>query len=216
MQDPRSRPFERCIDVICELDNRRQQGKATRELAFFILENVAGICFHPNRDKPSPLDMLLATLRERLKQQWLISAIRVNTLNYGLPQNRERVYIIRRRARLYQLHLPRDPPYFAAQLKSRELIGTQDNEPGNLSSLQSERLAKMKDLYAQAMANEDNRGCYAFVETGRDPTGRTVWGGQPVHVDRCQCLRASGPAIHVFLSGRGVSQLVPQPPFAPS
>ena len=112
MQDVRARPFERCIEVICELDNRRRQGQATRELCFFLLENVAGICFKPIRDKPSALDMLLATLRERLKEQWLISAIRVNTLNYGLPQNRDRVYIIGRRASLYQLHLPRDPPFF--------------------------------------------------------------------------------------------------------
>ena len=207
MQDPRARPFERCIEVICELDNRRQKGKATRELCFFTLENVAGICFRPNRDRPSALDMVMATLRERLKQHWLISAIRVNTLNYGLPQNRERVYIIGRRASLYQLHLPRDPPFFAAQLKSRELIGTQDNEPGHLSTLQSECLAKMKDLYAQAMANEDNRGCYAFVEIGRDPTGRTVWGGQTAHVDRCQCLRASGPGLHVFALGEGPANL---------
>ena len=112
MQDSRARPFERCIEVICELDNRRRKGQATRELCFFILENVSGICFKPGRDKPSSLDMLLATLRERLKERWLISAIRVNTLNYGLPQNRDRVYIIGRRASLYQLHVPRDPPVF--------------------------------------------------------------------------------------------------------
>ena len=112
MKDSRARPFERCIDIICELDNRRQKRQATRELCFFLPENVPGICFKPNRDKPSALDMLLATLRERLKQQWLFSAIRVNTLNYGLPQNRDRVYIIGRRASLYQLHVPRDPPVF--------------------------------------------------------------------------------------------------------
>ena len=65
----------------------------------------------------------------------------------------------------------------------------------------------MRDLYKKAMANEDNRGCYAFVEVGRDPTGRTVWGGQRGHVDRCQCLRASGPAIHVFALGEGLANL---------
>ena len=112
MQDSRARPFERCIEVICELDNRRRKGQATRELCFFILENVTGICFKPNRGSPSALDMMLATLRARLKERWLISAIRVNTLNYGLPQNRERIYIIGRRASLYQLHVPRDPPVF--------------------------------------------------------------------------------------------------------
>lgn len=207
MQDSRALPFERCIEVICELDNRRRKGQATRELCFFILENVAGICFKTNRDNPSALDMLLGTLRDRLKERWLISAIRVNTLNYGLPQNRDRIYIIGRRVSLYPLRVPRDPPAFDRQVKPRELLGTQDNEPGHLTTLQSYCLAKMKDLYKEAMANKDNRGCFAFVETGRDPTGRTVWGGQAVHVDRCQCLRASGPSIHVFALGEGHANL---------
>ena len=208
MQDPRARPFERCIEVICELDSRRLKGKANKELCFFVLENVPGISFKPNRDSPSALDMLLVTLRQRLKERWLVSAINVDTLNYGLPHNRGRIYVIGRRASLYQLHIPRDPPCFAAQVKPRELLDTQDNETGHLTSLQSECLAKMKDLYAQAMANEDNRGCYAFVEIGRDPTGRTVWGGlSKVHVDRCQCLRASGPSLHVFALGEGPANL---------
>ena len=174
---------------------------------FFILENVAGICFKTNGDNPSALDMLLGTLRDRLKERWLISAININTLNYGLPQNRERVYIIGRRVSLYPLRVPRDPPAFERQVKPCELLGTQDNEPGHLTSLQSDCLAKMKGLYKQEMANEDNRGCFAFVEVGRDPTGRTVWGGQAVHVDRCQCLRASGPAIQVFALGEGPANL---------
>ena len=151
--------------------------------------------------------MLLASLRERLKEQWLISAIRVNTLDYGLPHNRERVYIIGRLASLYQLHVPRELPVLARQVKPLELLGIQDNEPGHLTSLQSHCLAKMKDLYKKAMVNEDNRGCFAFVEVGRDPTSRTVWGGQTARVDRCQCLRASGPSIHVFALGEGQANL---------
>ena len=207
MQDSRARPFERCIEVICELDNRRRKGHATKELCFFILENVAGITFKNKAGTPTALDSLLGTLRDRLKERWLISAITVNTLNYGLPQNRTRVYITGRRASLYPLHVPRSPPVFARQVKPRELLGTQDNEPGHLTSLQSDCLAKMKDLYKEAMANEDNRGSFAFVEIGRDPTARTVWGGQAVHVDRCQCLRASGPSIQVFALGEGQANL---------
>ncbi len=109
-------------------------------------------------------------------------------------------------ASLYKLRVPRDPPVFARQVKPREFLATLDNEHGHLTSLQSDCLAKMKDLY-KAMVNEDNRGCYAFVEVGRDPTARTVWGGQTVHVDRCQCLRASGPSIHVFALGEGLANL---------
>ena len=207
MQDVRARPFERCIEVICELDNRRRQGQATRDLCFFLLENVAGICFKPNRDKPSALDMLMATLRERLKQHWLISAIRVNTLDYGLPQNRDRIYIIGRRASLYQMHIPRVPPCFARQAMPRDLLDTHDNELGHQTDLQSDCLAKMKDLYKTAMNDKANRGSFAFVEVNRDPTKRTVWGCQRALVDRCQCLRASGPSIHVFALGEGPANL---------
>ena len=207
MQDVRARPFERCIEVICELDNRFRQGQATRELCFFLLENVAGIGFKPNRDTPSALDMLMATLRERLKQHWLISAIRVNTLDYGLPQNRDRIYIIGRRANLYQMHVPRVPPCFARQVMPRDLLDTHDNELGQQTDLQSDCLAKMKDLYKTAMNDKVNRGSFAFVEVNRDPTKRTVWGCQRALVDRCQCLRASGPSIHVFALGEGRANL---------
>ena len=207
MQDSRSRPFERCIDVICELDRRREKRQATSELCFFTLENVPGICHKPKTGNPSALDMLLATLRERLKQQWLISAIKINTLEYGLPQNRERVYIIGRRAKLYQLHVPTAPPSFARRVKPCEILDTQDNVPGKVSSLQSDCLVKMKQRFEKDMANEDNRGSFAFVEIGRDPTERTVWSSCAVRVDRCQCLRASGPGIHVFALGEGIANL---------
>ena len=96
---------------------------------------------------------------------------------------------------------------FARQVKPRELLDTEDNETGHLTILQSECLAKMKDIYREAMVNEDNQGTFAFVEAGRDPTGRTAWGVQAVHVDRCQCLRASGPSIHVFALGEGTDNL---------
>ncbi len=207
MEDSRARPFERCIEVICELDNRLRKGQATRELCFFTLENVPGICFSSSPDKPSALDLLSATLRERLKEHWLISAIRVNTLDYGLPHNRECVYIIGRKASLYQLHVPRDPPVFAMQVKPREFLDTRDKDPGHLTRFHSHCLAKMKDLYTKAMLNKDNRGCYAFVEVGPDPSVWTSWGGQNMHVDRCQCLQASGPTIHVFALGEGLANL---------
>ena len=61
------------------------------------------------------------------------------------------------------------------------------------------------------MDNPECSGKYAFVEAGRDPTGRTSWSSRssanPPPVDRCQCLRASGPGIHVFALGQGAQDL---------
>ncbi len=45
------------------------------------------------------------------------------------------------------------------------------------------------------------------MEQGRDPTSRTAWGTktrpEQVHLDRCPCLKASGPNLHVFALGEG-------------
>ena len=216
MQDSRVRPFKRCIEVICELDHRRRKGQATRELCFFVLENVPGICFKPNQDNPSALDTLLATLRERLKERWLISAIRVNTLNYGLPQNRDRVYIIGRRASLYQLHLPREPPVFARQVKPRELLRTEDTEPGHLTSLQAHLLGQDEDPLQGGHGQRGQPG-QLRVRGGRagphwaDSLGRSVGACRPLPVS------SSSWAIHPGVCfGRGYMQIAPRPPFAPS
>ena len=61
------------------------------------------------------------------------------------------------------------------------------------------------------MRDPRNLGKYAFVEGGRDPTSRTRWGTRasehPPPIDRCQCLRASGPDIQVFALGEGEGEL---------
>lgn len=62
-----------------------------------------------------------------------------------------------------------------------------------------------KRIYGPAMSDPANLGSFAFVEIGRDPTQRTAWGGSGTStpIDRCQCLRASGPSIQVFALGEG-------------
>ena len=54
-------------------------------------------------------------------------------------------------------------------------------------------------------------GNFAIVECGRDPSGRTarcnVRSSGLLPVDRCQCLRAAGPKLHVFSLGQGSQDL---------
>ena len=217
-EDPRGRPFERCVEVITELDSRcpmvgvdGQPGHRD-ELMFFLLENVAGITHVPSGAVQSPLDTLLLDMRRQLRPAgWLVQYVTANALHYGLPQNRPRIYILGRKVKFYTQYIPRGAPRFHSQVRAAELLDTSDNEPAAITALQEQCLAEWKGQYRTAMNTASCLGQYAFVEGGRDPTGRTTWASrkstQPPHVDRCQCLRASGPMMHVFALGEGGLQL---------
>lgn len=216
LEDRRAKPFERCMSVISELSQRTERQGADRqgphcghpELLFFFLENVPGVGFKPPAGGDTPLDMFKGTLRKMLGNGWIVQHILVNSLDYGLPQSRDRVYIVGRRVKFYIQYLPRSPPHFEHQVSPSELLDLSDTQQQpRPTSLQARGLQEFKTKYAQAMANPTNKGKFAFVEIGRDPTPRTVWGSAsgPTRIDRCQCLRASGPSIHVFALGEGLA-----------
>lgn len=207
LDDPRARPFERCMEVIQELSSRagRKDHSGSPELMFFLLENVPGIGHRRAGCASTSLSTFLASLRGRLGPAWIIQHVQLNALDYGLPQSRDRVYILGRKAKYYLQYIPPIPPKFDRRVSPSELLDVSDTTPGFLTPLQAQGIQEWKDKCGQAMANPDDRGKYAFVEIGRDPTSRTVWGGSntSAHIDRCQCLRASGPPMHVFSLGEG-------------
>ena len=57
------------------------------------------------------------------------------------------------------------------------------------------------------MDNVERLGQFAVVDVSRSPTGRTAWSASAIHCDRCECLTASGSALHVFALGEGQGQL---------
>ena len=134
-----------------------------------------------------------------------------NVLDFGLPQNRPRIYIVGRKDKFYTQYVPAAPRRFRRQVCPAEFLGTSDSRRSTLTALQKQCLSEWKKLYQRAMDNPDCSGKYAFVEAGRDPTSRTAWSSRsaakPPLVDRCQCLRASGPQIHVFALGQGAQGL---------
>ena len=221
MDDPRARPFERCIEVIVELDKRQGNSRGSRgnqdhghPLMFFLLENVLGINFkEAGSDEQPALDTLCAELRSKLGKSWLVQPMQLNAMDYGLPQSRRRIYIVGRKIEEFYMEIPHGhPPHFEKRVSPAALLDLQDSwDPRQLTELQEAGIDAWKALYEPAMMDEGNRGSFAFVEMGRDPSGRTVWGRRssraPPAYDKCQCLRASGPQIRVFALGEGVGQL---------
>ena len=63
----------------------------TKQPACFILENVKGFTTVKHKDA---FANVLKALRSGLKDQYMVSWRVVNTADYGLPQNRPRLYII--------------------------------------------------------------------------------------------------------------------------
>jgi site-specific DNA-cytosine methylase len=212
LEDPRARPFERCMEVISELNSRSKSlDSAVPELMFFILENVPGIAFRNGQNCTSALDTLLSTLRKNMGPAWIVHTVQLNALRYGLPQNRERVYIIGRKGKFYSHDALSGPPPFHRQVRPAELLNMSDKRPAQVTVLQAMCFKEWKKVHAASMEDPANRGKVAFVEMHRDPTPRTAWGGTGAganaRTDRCQCLRASGPGIQVFALGEGHGQL---------
>jgi DNA (cytosine-5)-methyltransferase 1 len=78
MADPRGTVIHGCIDYI-----------KTKKPKYFILENVMGLITHNAGDTWNVIQNLLSSLVD-----YNISHKLLNTKNYGIPQNRERLFIV--------------------------------------------------------------------------------------------------------------------------
>lgn len=80
LSDPRGTVFWSCIEVI-----KHKQPK------YFILENVKGLLNHNKGDTWKTISSILETLKE---YNYIIKYSILNTKDYGIPQNRERLFIV--------------------------------------------------------------------------------------------------------------------------
>ena len=124
LEDCRAKPFERCVDVLAKLDSRAGRAAGSNrgprdQLMFFLLENVMGISFLPKHSDAlrKPLDILMHELRARLGDAWQGQYVQANSLDYGLPQNRPRIYIVGSMAKFYTPHIPSSPSRFRNQVR---------------------------------------------------------------------------------------------------
>ena len=95
---------------------------------FFILENVPGIMFKSNTTDTSPLEALLARVRGRLGPAWVMCTIKASAKDDGLPQNRDWLYIVGRKASFYPSGHPDIPPTFFNQVSPRDILNVHDKE----------------------------------------------------------------------------------------
>ena len=192
--DARSKPFYKVIDII---SYHAQHGA----LLFFVLENVVGVLSQTKNCKEKPIDVIVNRLRNACPG-WSIEVHKVNSLDFGLPQYRPRVYIVGRK------HSPEDSESpmpalrtFRTRLPLSQCLEKSDNTPSTYTELQKRNIKEWKELYKFELQAAKFANQFAIVDASRTPTRRTSWCNAKKQPDRCPCLTASGSKLHVFALG---------------
>ena len=199
-EDARSKPFDKVLEVIAY---HAEHGG----LLLFVLENVLGVLLPTKKSKSRPIDFIVKRLRESCPG-WSIEVHRVNSLDFGLPQSRPRVYIVGRK------YSPEDsgssmPPLckFRRRVPLGQCLENTDNSPGKYTPLQHGNIRDWKAHYKFELTKPQFSNQFAVVDASRTPSGRTTWCNSRKQPDICQCLTASGPLLHVFALGTNDSAM---------
>ena len=199
-EDPRAAVFWRVVDVIIFAGQHSK-------LLFFILENVPGLLKRNNGSAEPPVKVIVRALEEALAS-FVVEVICVNTLDFGLPQSRPRVYIVGRRQSAFPRGQPPPVRPFAGRSPMSSILErTASAPPKHYTPTQTQNIADFKVKYAAWMTDPGQKGKYMVVDTSRTPSDRTVWGSAAHEPDISECLTASGPSLHVFALGEGSGTL---------
>lgn len=204
--DKRADVFWRVVDIVLHQAN---QGP----LGMFVLENVESLQHKNNGVNVSPLNMIMEKLQAGLPEAWVLAAHTCNSLDFGMPQRRSRVYIVGHRSDLFGAAPFSKPEHFARRLPLSTFVNQPNRhhtEPSDIAQgtlLQKENLVDWKIAYKEFMINPIHEGSLAIVDISRTPSGRTAWGSISLHPDIAECLTASGPNLHIFSLGQGTENL---------
>ena len=206
--DPRAAVFWKVVDIV------RHQGQQD-QLMFFILENVPGLLKRHNGVSEAPVTILVKALQDTLPD-FDLEILLLNSLDFGLPQSRARVYIVGRRRELFPRGQPPPPRIFAGRVQLRDILWPAAACAGKLyTPIQEQNLRDFKHKYRHWMTDPGQRGLFMVVDISRTPSDRTTWGNSPHEPDVVECLTASGPALHVFALGEGQGELSVDRPIMP-
>ena len=195
--DMRAAVFWRVIDIVLM---QAQLG----HMLFFVLENVKGITDKASGSSRSPADEIMSALTVGLGHDWTVELIHLNTVDFGLPQRRPRVYFVGRRLSRYPLGKPPAVTVFKNAVALGTLLDTTDNVGHAYTPMQQANIRDFKTAFRSFMINAGHAGKYAVVDASRSPSGRTAWRGVKPTPCLCECLTASGPQLHVFALGEGM------------
>ena len=198
--DKRAGVFWRAVDIVVHQGQRGQ-------LMFFVFENVEGILKTPAGAAEAPVKTIVAELQQGLPN-FIVEVTSANTMDFGLPQRRPRVYIVGRRTALFSRGAPPAARPFASTVPLGALLRDTRAGPVRLyTPTQRENIADFKRASHRMMASAEFSGQIVAVDVSRTPSGRTAWAAQAVRPGVVECLTASGPTLHVFSLGEGTGQL---------
>ena len=198
--DARSHVMWSVIDVIVR--------KASQTaLIMFIMENVVGITRGPNADGDTPAAIITKKLRESCPG-WRVDLHILNAKDFGLPQSRGRVYWVGHRVASFGVS-PSSPVPFKSVVAAGKMLNWTDNGQHKYTALQDANILDFKSAMKSCMENVSRKGQVAICDPTRTPCGRTKWGSSRPTPDVCECLTASGTALHVFALGHGSTGKLP-------
>ena len=204
--DTRAAVLWRVIDIVTHQAN-------TGSLGLFVVENVEALT-HRNKAAggKAPVDIILEELDCDLPSGWNVATVVCNSMDFGVPQRRKRVYIVGHYCRLFGPAAFTHPLPLRRQVSLHTLLAhlppAAENQNIKNTEQQQQNLDDWKKLYNNLMLDTGSGAIsMAVVDISRTPSGRTAWSSKATHPDLVECLTASGPNLHVFALGEGIGEL---------
>ena len=191
--DERAKPFLMLLHFLIE-----QASRPLSTLEVFIVENVAGIDDKPKGSKLSPLQEVIDYLRETLGPDWAIWFWKVNSVNYSVPQLRDRIYIGGRKGCLFKTPLPLTTPNEIAfqQRSLRDILDA--SLPSTEMDLNADQAARLQWYIKAVEAVKDRMPAAAVacfdMSRGADKVRKPVYRTDSL----VMCLTATNAYLWVY------------------
>ena len=186
--DDRLIVFRKCLQVIVHQASHQH-------LREFVLEN-----FGSRGNGDAPLPQVLCWLKEKLGPKWTVQRFFVNSMDFCLPQNRPRVFVIGVRGGTGPLTMPS----FATRAHFGHCMDA--NTPSPVQSYSSGMLRNLFDYkiwLQKEMNNKELLGEFAVFRIGRTPSSRTRC-TMTKRIGSCGSTRVGKvPALHIVSLGEG-------------
>ena len=186
-------------------------------LSFFVLENVAGIMFKRKGAETSFGQWVLSEFRSCLPRGWEVDAIRLNSINCGLPQNRDRVFFVGTspslRAAPYERRVLREAAPLITQPPLLSFLDATrcDTDYEQLTHLQKRNVDRHLQNYLQLLSSQPGLPQLAIIDCERQPDNPSNHFDTKVAVGFVRTLRTksasvwvlAAPSLHGVFGDRG-------------